>query len=109
MPPDEDRIVTGRLLLGAKMRESRKEAGLHLAELAELAGITQSYLSDIERGNKLPPLPTLDALAAALGTTVSGLLDEVYPWGAATAPARTPNAPPDGRAGRKWRRGASES
>jgi transcriptional regulator with XRE-family HTH domain len=100
---DETRIATGRLLLGAKVRSRRTRAGLQLAELAEAVGISQAYLSDLERGRKLPTLPTLDALAVALGTTAAALLGDVYPWGSTQPPRRAPAPPPDGRAGREIR------
>ena len=57
---DETRLVTGRLLLGARLRERRTGARLQLAELAERTGMTQAYLSDIERGHRLPTLRALD-------------------------------------------------
>ena len=101
---DETRVTTGRLLLGARLRQRRTRAGLQLADLAERAGVSQAQLSDVERGNKLPSLPTLDALATALGTTAAALLRGVYPWGSAQPPAEPPSAPPDGRAGREVRR-----
>ena len=101
---DESRLATGRLLLGARLRERRTRAGFQLAELADRAGISQTYLSEMEHGRKLPTLQGLDALAAALETTAAELLDDVYPWGSGEPPAEPPSAPPDGRAGRKIRR-----
>lgn len=100
---DETRQTDGQLLLGARLRQRRTRAGLQLAELAERADVSQTYLSDLERGRKLPTLLVLDALASALGTTVVGLLRGVYPWGSAQPPKLRPSAPPDGRAGRKIR------
>lgn len=100
---DETRLRTGRLLLGARIRQLRTGGGLQLADLAERAGVSQAQLSDVERGNKLPSLPTLDALATALDTTAAALLQDIYPWGSAEPPAETPSAPPDGRAGREIR------
>ncbi len=101
-------MVSGRLLLGASLRSRRVEAGLQLADVAERAGITQSYLSLIERGNRLPPLPVLDSLAVALGTVASELLTGVYPWGTTHAPADLPQRAPDGR-GREYRQDGSTS
>lgn len=95
------------MLLGARLRERRTQAGLQLAELAELAGISQAYLSYLERGHRLPPLPTLDALAVALGTTATELLSDVYPWGRVEPPDEPPAPPVDGRAGRTIRHGSS--
>jgi len=100
---DESRLATGRLLLGARLRERRTRAGLQLADLAQRAGISEAHLSDLERGRKLPSLPTLDALATGLGTSATALLRGVYPWGSDQPPTEPPTAPPDGRAGRKWK------
>ena len=68
-----------------------------MAALAEQAGVTETFISQFERGNKLPTLSTLDAIATALGTTVADLLQGVYPWGAAVPPNERPAPPPDGR------------
>lgn len=38
--------------LGAAIRHYRKEASLTQAELAAMAGINRTYLSDLERGHK---------------------------------------------------------
>ena len=101
---DENRLATGRLLLGARLRDRRTRAGLQLADLAERAGVSQTQLSDLERGRKLPTLQVLDALATALNTSAAALLRGVYPWGNAQPPAEPPTPLPDGRAGRKIRR-----
>ena len=100
---DENRLATGRLLLGARVRALRTDAGMQLAELAERAGLTKAYLSDVERGRKLPTLPTLDALAAGLDTSPAKLFRGIYPWGTDQPPSEPPTAPPDGRAGRRIR------
>ena len=97
---DESRLATGRLLLGARVRTLRTHAGLQLADLAERAGMSLTFLSEMERGRKLPSLLTLDTVAAALGMTAAELLVGVYPWGSTQPPAEAPSAPPDGRAGR---------
>lgn len=101
---DEERLAIGRLLLGARVRELRVGFGLQIGELAERAGISLAYLSDVERGRKLPTLPLLDALAGGLGTTAAALLDGLYPWGSDVPPAEPVSPPPDGRAGRSIRR-----
>lgn len=101
MVADDTRLATGRLLLGARVRELRVAAGLQLSEVAEQVGVTLAFLSDLERGNKLPTLGTLDALAQSLGTSAVALLDGIYPWGSADPPAEQPTKPPDGRAGRR--------
>lgn len=57
--------------------DERVKRGLSQNQLAKLAGIPQSVLSDIEGGKtKAPRIDTLQAIAAALGVTVSELLGE---------------------------------
>lgn len=61
---------------GAKLRKARADAGLSQDALAELTGISQANLSNIERGTAVPNIEDLEPLASALG------LDhvEVYLW-----------------------------
>lgn len=52
---------------GHKLRVLREAAGLNGVELAQRAGIGDSYLSMLERGKRqIPTLPVLQALAAGL-------------------------------------------
>lgn len=53
--------------LGARIREVRGERNLSLRELARRAGLSPSYLSEIESGQRLPSETMLDALADELG------------------------------------------
>lgn len=55
------------LTIGEKIRVLRGEKGLSLSALAERAGISVSYLSEIERGAVYPSLATLKRLAQELG------------------------------------------
>src|ERR1017187_4375371 len=52
----------------------RKET---LAETAGRAGLSPQYLSEIERGRKEPSSEMIAALAGALGTTLTGLTEQV--------------------------------
>lgn len=67
-PPDEERIE-----LGAKIRALRTEAGLTIAALASAADISQSLVSQVERGLAEPSLTTLRRVASALNTTIGAL------------------------------------
>lgn len=58
---------------GERIRLLREGKGLTLSALAEKAGITVSYLSEIERGHASPALTTLQRLAEALETTLAQL------------------------------------
>ncbi len=51
---------------GKTVREVREEKGYSLAELSKKAGISVSYLSEIERGSKRPSLKTVEKLASSL-------------------------------------------
>jgi len=59
---------------GAVVRQVREELGLDRKELAEAAGISYSYLSAIESGQKLPSATVQTSLAASLGVSASDLL-----------------------------------
>lgn len=57
--------------------EQREEKGLSQNQLAKLAGVPQSVISDIESGKtKAPRINTLISIANALETTVSELIDQ---------------------------------
>jgi len=65
-------------VLGIKIRELRIEKNIKQVELAKLAGISNTYLSDIEKGRTLPSLKTLYKLASALNVDVDIFLDTNY-------------------------------
>ena len=52
--------------LGEYLREQRTTAQLSLRQLAELAGVSNPYLSQIERGLRRPSAEVLQQLAKAL-------------------------------------------
>jgi len=91
------RAKAGRVGLGIRLRFLRSGAGLTLAGLSELSGVSLTYLSDMERGNRLPALDVLDRVCSALGVQVADLLAGVYPWGSDLEPPGL-RPPPDGRA-----------
>ena len=62
-----------KLETGRRLRELRTEQGLSQGELARRAGLSQSGLSFIERGETLPLPVTQEALAAALGMDLRDL------------------------------------
>ncbi|MEU6791292.1 XRE family transcriptional regulator [Nonomuraea wenchangensis] len=62
--------------LGQRVRAERRTRGLSIERLADLAGVSRSMVSDIERGAKTPTVLVLDRLATALGTSIARLLDE---------------------------------
>lgn len=62
-----------------RIKELRKEKGLTQKKLAELAGISQPYLNDLENGNRMGKQETLQRIAAPLGVTVKILKGETAP------------------------------
>ena len=58
-----------RKLVGANAARIRKEKGMTQERLAELSGLSQQYLSGLERGRRNPTIVTLYELATALGVT----------------------------------------
>jgi DNA-binding XRE family transcriptional regulator/quercetin dioxygenase-like cupin family protein len=74
MPADGDgRFHELRLVLA----ERRRALGLTMSELAREVGISPSMVSQIERGQTLPSVPTLFALADALGANIDLFFDEL--------------------------------
>jgi transcriptional regulator with XRE-family HTH domain len=67
--------------LGDYLREQRRNAELSLRQLADLAGVSNPYLSQIERGLRKPSAEVLQQLAKALRVSAevlyvrAGLLD----------------------------------
>lgn len=59
--------------LGGYLREQRQSAQLSLRQLAELAGISNPYLSQIERGLKKPSAQILQQLARGLEVSAESL------------------------------------
>ncbi|MDF2259361.1 helix-turn-helix domain-containing protein [Streptantibioticus ferralitis] len=68
--------------LGEYLREQRRSAQLSLRQLAEAAGVSNPYLSQIERGLRKPSAEILQQLAKALRISAetlyvqAGILDE---------------------------------
>ena len=60
--------------IGTRIRQARKERGLKQHELAERAGISTDMVSLLERGERGLTVPTMYALAGALGIEPDRLL-----------------------------------
>lgn len=61
-------------LLGQRIASLRTKKGLTQEKLSEMAGITNNYLSNIERSRSIPSLETLMSLCAALDVTPNHIL-----------------------------------
>ncbi|HVM33981.1 MAG TPA: helix-turn-helix transcriptional regulator [Actinomycetota bacterium] len=78
-------MTNGRMKLGelgSFIREQRRNSRLSLRNLSDLAGISNPYLSQIERGLRKPSAEILQAIAKALRISAetlyvrAGILDE---------------------------------
>jgi len=74
--------------LGAFIREQRGSARLSLRRLSELAGISNPYLSQIERGLRRPSAEILQQIAKALRISAETLYVQA---GILEAPSGTPD------------------
>jgi transcriptional regulator with XRE-family HTH domain len=57
---------------GTRLKQKRIAAGMTQDDLANLTGLSQPQISNLERGRNLPTLPTLDALERLLGAGLRG-------------------------------------
>lgn len=62
-------------VFGERLRELRGKRGETTRSLADLAGMSHVYVSDLERGVKAPSLATIVRLAIALRCKVTDLVD----------------------------------
>ncbi len=66
-----------REAVGQELREERQQAGRTLSDVAERAGVSTQYLSEVERGRKEPSSEVLGAVAGALGLRLVDLTSRV--------------------------------
>lgn len=65
--------------LGATIAKRREQANMTQKELAEKVGVSNAFLSLLERGEKFPSIETLCALATALDVSCDALLYDEAP------------------------------
>lgn len=58
-----------RKLIGRNAARIRKERGLTQEQLADRCGLSQQYLSGLERGRRNPTIVTIYEIASALGVS----------------------------------------
>jgi transcriptional regulator with XRE-family HTH domain len=68
-----------------------------LKETSDASGLTVAYLSDCERGRRLPSLPALLALSTTYRVLVAAMLLDVFPFGSSHRPRLAGREIPDGR------------
>lgn len=70
------------MLTGEEIRQRRKSRGLSITQLANLSGVSQPYISQIESGERVATAKTLNKLLEVLGISklyslrAQGYLDE---------------------------------
>ena len=62
------------IIFGMKLRQARLEAGLTLTDLARMAEMSPSYLTEIEKGRKYPRADKIVKMAEALGKPYDDLV-----------------------------------
>lgn len=88
---DRDSKALSRAYLasfGEKVRELRERQGITLKQLAQLSGLSDRYIIQVEQGAANPSLDSVLRLARALQTSVTGLLSEDEQNTKAGAPAQ---------------------
>lgn len=63
-------------IFGRRLRRLRTDAGWTQEQLAEAAGITTTYTSDLERGTKVPSLTIVLRISRAFRISVAELLGD---------------------------------
>lgn len=66
-PPTREQTV------GARIRDIRRRSNVTLRTLAEAAGVSESFVSQVERGVANPSMASLSRLADALGVNIASL------------------------------------
>jgi transcriptional regulator with XRE-family HTH domain len=71
---DQPDVAVEAKIFGKRLRQLRLDAGWTQEQLAEAAGITTTYTSDLERGTKVPSLTITLRISRALKISVAELL-----------------------------------
>ena len=74
MPSPRVRAITVLIRIGAELRRRRQMLGISQVALATKAGVHPNVVGRLERGKYNPSVMTLDAVAAALNTSMVDLL-----------------------------------
>ncbi len=61
--------------VGGRIKYFREKKGITVNKLANLSGVSQSYLQDIELGNKQPTVEYLEFICFGLGISLKDFFD----------------------------------
>lgn len=70
----QDTTVIDNKAVGQRIREERERLALTRAELAELIGLSDYYIGQLERGERQMSLPTLIKIASCLHVSMDYLI-----------------------------------
>ena len=80
-------MATTELQLGPRIRTLRQARRVTLRELAERAGVTESFLSQVEREVTSPSIASVQRIARALDLGIADLFVDEVPLGPGRPPA----------------------
>lgn len=63
-----------RVILGRRVREERKNCNWSQEKLAEMAGLSQVYISELESGKRAVSIDVIESLSAAFKIEAAELL-----------------------------------
>jgi transcriptional regulator with XRE-family HTH domain len=66
------------MMLGKTIKKIREQKGLKQLDVAEKSGLSNKYLSRVEQGSQIPPIPTLERICKALNVELPYLMIEYY-------------------------------
>ena len=78
---NRQRTMNDDIQIGAGLRLARRRRGRTLREVAGMAGVTESFLSQVERDIASPSIATLRRIAVALGMSIGEILEQAGPHG----------------------------
>ena len=62
--------------IGSRIKFFRLQKGITVNKLANISGVSQSYLRDLELGNKQPTVEYLSYICEALGITLAAFFSD---------------------------------
>jgi transcriptional regulator with XRE-family HTH domain len=61
--------------VAARLRQIREKRGLSIYRLAQISNVSQSFLSALEAGQKVPTVTTLERICGSLGISLAEFFD----------------------------------
>lgn len=77
-PRERARDLALAKAFGERVKAVRMEQGMTQEKLAEASGLHPTFISNVERGYRVPTVPTLLRLANGLGVTAGQLVDGLF-------------------------------